>query len=151
MAILTTQRLIVREMTDADLDDMAALLGDAEVMRYYPRPKTREEAQGWINWNRALYSEHGFGLWLMTLAETGEFVGECGLTVQHVDEVTEIEVGYHVRTDLQGLGYAVAAGRSQDRPPAREAQHRLRPGTRHLRRSPPPVTNVAPLRNVLPL
>jgi RimJ/RimL family protein N-acetyltransferase len=61
MAILTTQRLILREMTDADLDDMAALLGDAEVMRYCPRPKTREEAQGWINWNRALYSEHGFG------------------------------------------------------------------------------------------
>jgi RimJ/RimL family protein N-acetyltransferase len=106
---LTTQRLILREMTDADLDDMAALLGDEEVMRYYPRPKTREEAQGWIDWNRGLYSEQGFGLWLMTLAETGEFVGDCGLTVQHVDEVAEIEVGYLVRAELQGNGYATEA------------------------------------------
>lgn len=109
MATLTTPRLALREMTDADLDDMAALLGDEQLMRYYPRPKTREEAQGWINWNRSLYSEHGFGLWLVTLAETGEFVGDCGLTVQHVDGVAEIEVGYHVRTDLQGHGYATEA------------------------------------------
>jgi RimJ/RimL family protein N-acetyltransferase len=109
VAILQTQRLILREMTDADLDDMTALLGDEEVMRYYPRPKTRQEAQGWINWNRTLYSEHGFGLWLMTLVETGEFVGDCGLTVQQVDEVAEIEVGFHVKSDLQGQGYATEA------------------------------------------
>jgi RimJ/RimL family protein N-acetyltransferase len=35
----TTPRLTLREMTDADLDDIAALLGDEDVMRYYPRPK----------------------------------------------------------------------------------------------------------------
>jgi RimJ/RimL family protein N-acetyltransferase len=109
MTTLTTGRLALREMTDADLDDMAALLGDEQLMRYYPRPKTREEAQGWINWNKGLYQEHGFGLWLVTLADTGEFVGDCGLTVQQVDGVAEIEVGYHVRTDLQGLGYATEA------------------------------------------
>jgi len=109
MAMLTTRRLVLREMTDADLDDIAALLGDEQLMRHYPRPKTREEAQGWINWNKALYHEHGFGLWLVALAETGEFVGDCGLTVQQVDGVAEIEMGYHVRTDLQGLGYATEA------------------------------------------
>jgi RimJ/RimL family protein N-acetyltransferase len=48
VATLTTPRLALREMTDADLDDMAALLGDEQLMRYYPRPKTREEAQGKI-------------------------------------------------------------------------------------------------------
>ncbi|HXL94779.1 MAG TPA: GNAT family N-acetyltransferase [Streptosporangiaceae bacterium] len=109
MAIQTTSRLVLREMTDSDLDDMAALLGDEQVMRHYPRPKTRDEAQGWIDWNQRLYREHGFGLWLVTLAETGEFVGDCGLTVQQVDGATEIEVGYHVRSDLQGRGYATEA------------------------------------------
>jgi RimJ/RimL family protein N-acetyltransferase len=109
VAIQTTSRLVLREMTDSDLDDMAALLGDEQVMRHYPRPKTRDEAQGWIDWNQRLYREHGFGLWLVTLAETGEFVGDCGLTVQQVDGATEIEVGYHVRSDLQGRGYATEA------------------------------------------
>jgi hypothetical protein len=44
-----TQRLVVREMTARDLDDMAALLGDPELMRHYPRPKSRDEALAWID------------------------------------------------------------------------------------------------------
>jgi RimJ/RimL family protein N-acetyltransferase len=96
-------------MTPDDLDDMAALLGDPQVMRYYPHPKSREEALAWITWNQRLYREHGFGLWLLTLRATGEFVGDCGLTPQRVDGVTELEVGYHVRAALQGRGLATEA------------------------------------------
>jgi RimJ/RimL family protein N-acetyltransferase len=104
-----TPRLAFREMTQDDLDDMAALLGDPQVMRHYPHPKSREEALAWIEWNQRLYREHGFGLWLLTLRATGEFVGDCGLTPQPVDGVTELEVGYHVRAALQGRGLATEA------------------------------------------
>src|SRR4029077_7146023 len=41
--------------------------------------------------------------------DTGEFAGDCGLTPQYVDGIKEIEVGYHVRTSLQGNGYATEA------------------------------------------
>jgi RimJ/RimL family protein N-acetyltransferase len=102
-----TARLAFREMTPADLDDMAALLGDPAVMTYYPRPKTRPEAAQWIDWNRRLYRMHGYGLWLIS---TGDgFIGDCGLTPQVVDGVTELEVGYHMRTAAQGRGYATEA------------------------------------------
>ena len=104
-----TQRLGFQEMTEDDLDDMAALLGDPNVMRHYPSPKTREEALAWIEWNQRLYRQEGFGLWLVTLRATGEFVGDCGLTLQVVEGVTDLEVGYHVRADLQGNGYATEA------------------------------------------
>src|SRR5512132_3790099 len=50
-----TARLGFREMTPDDLDDMAALLGDPQIMRYYLHPKTREEALAWIAWNQRLY------------------------------------------------------------------------------------------------
>lgn len=109
MSVLTTDRLALREMTEDDLDDLAALLGDEQVMRFYPRPKTRDEAHGWIAWNRRLYQDHGFGLWIMMLKDGGEFVGECGLTVQVVDGVEEIEVGYHVLPVHQRRGYATEA------------------------------------------
>jgi RimJ/RimL family protein N-acetyltransferase len=64
---------------------------------------------GWISWNQRLYHQHGVGLWLLTLRDTGEFVGDCGLTPQHVDGVTELEVGYHIRAALQGRGLATGA------------------------------------------
>jgi RimJ/RimL family protein N-acetyltransferase len=105
----STPQLVFREMTLDDLDDMAALLGDPEVMRYYPHPKNRDQASAWITWNQRLYHDHGVGLWLLTLRETGEFVGDCGLTPQQVDGVTEIEVGYHIRSALQGRGLATEA------------------------------------------
>ena len=104
-----TQRLAFRQMTTDDLDDMAALLGDPDVMRYYPRPKDRDEALAWIDWNQRLYRQEGFGLWLITLQATGQFVGDCGLTPQEVDGTIDVEVGYHVRADLQGHGYATEA------------------------------------------
>lgn len=105
----STSRLSLREMTDADLNDYADLISDEEVMKYYPRPLARSEAQGWIDAQKRRYSAHGFGLWTLSLIETGEFVGDCGLTVQRVDGVDEVEIGYHVRAQFHRRGYATEA------------------------------------------
>ncbi|QHK18529.1 GNAT family N-acetyltransferase [Pseudarthrobacter psychrotolerans] len=103
-----TDRLQFREMTDADLDNMTALLGDPEVMRFYPAPRSQEEAASWIRWNQENYAEHGYGLWIVETHD-GEFIGDCGLTWQQVNAAQKLEVGYHVRSDLQGLGFATEA------------------------------------------
>ncbi|WP_159698413.1 GNAT family N-acetyltransferase [Arthrobacter sp. 18067] len=103
-----TDRLRFREMTLADLDVMSSMLGDPLVMTYYPAPKTRDEAAAWIEWNRDNYARHGYGLWIVETHD-GEFVGDCGLTWQNVNGRSELEVGYHVRLDLQGRGYASEA------------------------------------------
>jgi RimJ/RimL family protein N-acetyltransferase len=115
MRLPAASRLTFREMTDADLDDMAALLGDEDVMRFYPRPMTRSEARDWIARNQRRYRDHGFGLWIINMRDSGEFAGDYGLTLQPVDGTDELEVGYHVRTSMQGQGYATeAAAASRD-------------------------------------
>ena len=96
-------------MTPDDLDDMAALLGDPEAMRYYPHPMTRDEALAWISWNQRLYRDEGHGLWLITLRATGEFVGDCGLTPQEIEGATERGRLSRPRLLLQGHGYATEA------------------------------------------
>ena len=63
------------------LDAMTELLGDPRVMTYYPRPKTRDETQRWIEWNKTNYREHGFGLWILETND-GQFIGDCGLTMR---------------------------------------------------------------------
>lgn len=45
----------------------------------------------------------------MELSETGEFAGQCGLVVQDIEGVEEIEVGYHVLPHLWRRGLATEA------------------------------------------
>jgi RimJ/RimL family protein N-acetyltransferase len=106
-----TRRLHFREMTDDDLDNMASMLGDPKVMAFYTLTKSRAETQDWIDWNKKNYAEYSFGLWIVETLE-GEFVGDCGLTWQQVDGARLLEVGYHVRRELQGRGYATEAARA---------------------------------------
>jgi RimJ/RimL family protein N-acetyltransferase len=98
-------------MVESDLDQVADLLGDPDVMRHYPRPKTRDEALGWIRWNQRNYADHGYGLWVVETHD-GDFVGDCGLTWQPVEGEQVLEVGYHTVHTLQGRGYASEAARA---------------------------------------
>ncbi|WP_217183725.1 GNAT family N-acetyltransferase [Streptomyces sp. AC495_CC817] len=103
-----TPRLRFREMTADDLDVMAAMLGDPEVMAYYPAPKDRTESAEWIARMQERYTRDGHGLWIIETHE-GEFVGDCGLTWQSVNGDPVLEVGYHVRTGMQRRGFASEA------------------------------------------
>ncbi|WP_156760042.1 GNAT family N-acetyltransferase [Microbacterium karelineae] len=119
---LDTARLRFREMEEGDFDQMAALLGDPEMMRFYPAPKSQKEAAEWIRRSRERYAAHGFGLWIIETHD-GEFVGDCGLTWQTSNGRDVLEVGYHVRADLQGRGYATEAAQAC----VEEARRRLAP------------------------
>jgi RimJ/RimL family protein N-acetyltransferase len=107
----TSNRLTFRQMTMDDLDAMAGLLDDEEVMRYYPRAKTRAEARGWIEWTRDNYARDGFGLWVVEDTK-GEFLGDCGLTWQTVDGQEDLEVGYHIVPGRQRQGFATDGARA---------------------------------------
>jgi RimJ/RimL family protein N-acetyltransferase len=108
--VLSTDRLWLRELDEGDLDDLYEIIGDAETMRFYPRPFSLEEARGWIEWSRRSYAENGFGLWAMVLKDTGEFIGDCGLTIQQVEGERFVEAGWHVHRRYQRNGYASEGG-----------------------------------------
>ena len=52
------------------------------------------------------YKKNGFGLWAVVLKETGEMIGDCGISIQNIDNELKPEIGYHLRLDYhkQGLG-----------------------------------------------
>jgi RimJ/RimL family protein N-acetyltransferase len=45
LTVLQTDRLVLRVMTEADIDFLAGMLGDPVVMEHYPKPLYRNEAQ----------------------------------------------------------------------------------------------------------
>jgi len=101
-------------MVDADLDEVTAVLTAPDPVRSDRRPRTRADAEHWIRWTRRNYAEHGFGLWVVETHD-GQFVGDCGLTMQDVEGEQLVEVGYHVHLELRGQGLATeAAGAVRD-------------------------------------
>ena len=63
MAIIETQRLLLREFVPQDTDALARILSDAGTMRYYPAPLERSGVEQWIERNRLRYVRDGHGLW----------------------------------------------------------------------------------------
>jgi ribosomal-protein-alanine N-acetyltransferase len=107
--VLETDRMTLRRMTMEDVDPLMDIFSDPEAMRYYPGTKSRAEAEGWVQWNLRLYEGYGHGLWIATLKETLEFAGQCGLVVQTVDGVKEVELGYLFLRRFWGQGLATEA------------------------------------------
>lgn len=108
--IIETKRLILREMTQDDLDALCMILCDADVMRAaYESPFTRKEAQGWLDRHLTRYAKYGFGLWAVVLKETGEMIGQCGLTMQPWRGRELPEIGYLFQKAHWHRGYAAEA------------------------------------------
>jgi RimJ/RimL family protein N-acetyltransferase len=107
---LRTERLTLRSLTLADLDEMATLLGDAEALVLWGGPLDLEGARAWIERNIARYASHGIGRCAVIWRETGELVGDCGLIPTVVEGVDEIELGWMTRRSFWGRGIATEAG-----------------------------------------
>lgn len=107
--MIETQNLILREMTEDDFDALYKVLGDAEIMRHYPYTFDETRVKNWIKRNIERYRTLGFGLWAVCLMESGEMIGDCGLTMQMINGQIKPEIGYHIRRDQQRKGYAKEA------------------------------------------
>lgn len=108
--ILETERLILREMNDDDFDSLKKVISDPEVMLYYPQPYDDIGVHRWIKWCKDCYLLYGFGLWAVILKETGEMIGDCGISMQYIDDEWKPELGYHLqkRYQHQGIGKEMA-------------------------------------------
>jgi RimJ/RimL family protein N-acetyltransferase len=110
--ILETPRLRLRQYTFADTDALLAVLGDPVAMEFYPAPYDRQGVEDWISRNLERYRRDGHGLWAMVLKDSGQVIGDCGCSLQEVEGRKHVEIGYHVRRDLWGLGYATEAAQA---------------------------------------
>lgn len=107
--VIETERLILREMNEGDYDALYAVLADSDIMQHYPYTFDEARVRGWISRNIERYRIFGFGLLAVCLKETGEMIGDCGLTVQMIGNSIKPEIGYHIRKDCQRKGYAKEA------------------------------------------
>ena len=109
MFSLHTNRLTLRLMSLDDLDFIATMLADPEVMRYYPKCYSREEAIHWIERQQRRYERHGTGFLLVEDKTSGQPIGQVGLLIQNILKRDEFEVGYLIHRPFWRRGYAFEA------------------------------------------
>jgi RimJ/RimL family protein N-acetyltransferase len=116
VVVLETPRLILRQFTDADVDNLFNLNNDPEVMRYLtagqptPREQIRNEI---IPFHRSVYDRlDRLGTWAAEAAGTGEFLGWFHFRPGPDGDVTNIDLGYRLRRPAWGQGFATEGSRA---------------------------------------
>ena len=108
---ITTERLILRPLTDADLDAMHAVWSDPEVMDPVPsKVLDRAESRAKLAEKIGHQDQHGFGKWAMVEKASGTVIGECGL--EYLDGGPDIELGYKLARAHWSRGLALEAARA---------------------------------------
>jgi RimJ/RimL family protein N-acetyltransferase len=107
---LTTRRLVLRWLEPRDVDALVELDSDPEVMRFLTngRPTSRENVE------RNLFDRYdraaGYGRW--AAEAEGEFIGWFALSRDADTPPHEAELGYRLRRDAWGRGYATDGSRA---------------------------------------
>ncbi|MEM0966236.1 MAG: GNAT family N-acetyltransferase [Verrucomicrobiota bacterium] len=110
MTIIETERLLLREFETADIDSLAYIFADAEVMKFSRGIKSREETRAWLAKCSNNYSSFGFGLWAVVEKSGQEVIGYCGLSCfPDICGQKEVEVGYRLARSRWGFGFATEA------------------------------------------
>jgi len=109
---IRTNRLLLRRFSLEDMDAYAAIMGDDEVMRWFPNGKgyTREQAKKSLDIILDHWVKHGFGIWAVTDKDSGVLLGRCGLNL--IAETSEVEVDFVIARNYWRHGYATEAARA---------------------------------------
>ncbi|PRD53338.1 GNAT family N-acetyltransferase [Phyllobacterium myrsinacearum] len=112
--VLVTERLVLRAPHTEDVDAIARLADNprvAEMLSRMPHPYTQDHAVDFVR--RANAGEIGKCVYAITLAQSGTFIGCCGINYRRSQDVRmseprkdELEIGYWLGEPYWGKGYA---------------------------------------------
>jgi RimJ/RimL family protein N-acetyltransferase len=113
---LETERLVLRQFTLDDVDNLVALDADPEVMHFITggRATPREVIEDdYLPWFLGYY-ERGerYGFWAAIEKATGEFIGWFHFRPADGYPSDEPELGYRLRRSAWGKGYATEGSRA---------------------------------------
>ena len=110
MIVCATARLRLRHLTHDDAAFILELLNEPDFIRNIGdrEVRTLDDARRYIEHGPVVsYNQHGYGLFLVELQDTGAPIGICGLLKR--DYLDDVDVGFALRESFRGKGYAFEA------------------------------------------
>ena len=106
---LTTERLVLRRITGADVEDLVALHNDPAVMRFLTGGKavSREQVEREVD---DVFSKEGY--WAAVERGTGAFLGWFAFHPTPDRDPGQRELGYRLRRSVWGKGFATEGSRA---------------------------------------
>jgi RimJ/RimL family protein N-acetyltransferase len=111
-AFIASERLALRRMKQDDFDAIRRIHSDPDVMWVYGGVFSEDQTREWMQRNLDRYARDGVGFFAVTLKSSGELIGCGGVIMQPTDQGIEPEIGYQIRRDQQGHGYATEMARA---------------------------------------
>ncbi len=107
---LETNRLNLRRLTSADVNEILALRSNPEIMKFIPRPlmKTKEEALEFISVMDTNVNNNNVINWAITTKEDDRLIGMIGF-YRMKPENYRAEVGYILSAEFHGKGIITEA------------------------------------------
>ena len=113
---LETERMVLRRFTTGDVDNLAGLDADPDVMRFVSGgiPTSREEIENdFLPAFLGYYQRYqAFGFWAAIEKSTGDFLGWFHFRPQEGSAPGHVELGYRMRKSAWGKGYATEGSRA---------------------------------------
>lgn len=108
---IETERLILRSWRMTDRAVFAEINSSNKVMRYFPKPLSIDESNGFVDRINSEFEETGFGLYAVEIKETGEFIGYVGFHRFTFDVPFSPgwEIGWRISDKFWNKGYATEA------------------------------------------
>jgi RimJ/RimL family protein N-acetyltransferase len=109
-----TARLRLRPPGDEDLEAIAAMHADPEVMVHFERPLDRRATRSFMEGAAGHRAEHGFGFWVVERRSVPGAIGLAGLLVPRFEAhfTPCVEVSWRLARAHWGRGYASEAARA---------------------------------------
>ena len=110
-----SERLLFRKVEESDFDTWLEFCQFPDSLKYIfsqDQLKVEDPIERCKMWFERVFNRYANGLGGMNALinkQTGAYIGQCGLLIQTIDDLEELEIGYSLMPAYRGKGYAIEA------------------------------------------